>query len=201
MDDPIFQPWTDADDAEAEAEAQESDGSRPASAGPGPGPGPDAPRWKSPVGARGVPAQRPVPVPLPPPLPDAPTAVRPAPRPQRARRLRETVLPRLEWLALKLQTAGHRTILDDGLDDVIPSLRFRFAPRRSPFDEPVPDQGAVLEITSGGSDPLHVVGRLWLDPLSAEPTEEVRIPAPKLTEEWVDRLLLDFVGKALRPPI
>jgi hypothetical protein len=111
------------------------------------------------------------------------------------------VLPRLEWLARELLTAGHRTMLEDRLGDVTPSLRFRFAPRRSPFDEPVPVEGAVLEITSGANDPLHIVGRLWLDPLSAEPTEEVRIPAPKLTEEWVDGLLLDFVDRALRPPI
>ena len=43
-----------------------------------------------------------------------------------------------------------------------------------------------------------VRGRLWLDPLSATPSEQTRVGAAKLTGAWVNRLLLDFVEKALR---
>jgi hypothetical protein len=103
----------------------------------------------------------------------------------------------MEWLAREVEAVGHRTILDDRTDSSAPSVRFRLVPRPGAFEEAEPVEGAVIEIASGPGAPLQIVGRLWLDPLSAQPSEEVRIPAPKLTDEWVDRLLLDFVEKAL----
>lgn len=103
----------------------------------------------------------------------------------------------MEWLAREVEAAGHRTVLDDRLDTSAPSVRFRLAPRPGPFEETELVGGAVIEIASGTGDPLQIVGRLWLNPLSTRPTEEVRVPAPKLTEAWVDGLLLDFVEKAL----
>jgi hypothetical protein len=116
----------------------------------------------------------------------------------RSRRLRETVLPRLEWLVRKVEAAGHRTVLDDRLDSAVPSLRFRLTPRPGPLDDRPASEGAVIEIASGSGAPLQIVGRLWLDPLSPSPTQEVRVPAAKLTEAWIDGLLLDFVERALR---
>ena len=103
----------------------------------------------------------------------------------------------MEWLARVVEAAGHRTALDDRLDGSTPSVRFRLAPRRGPFEEAEPVEGAVIEIAASAGTPLQIIARLWLDPLSPDPSEEVRVPAPKLTEEWVDGLLLDFVEKAL----
>lgn len=113
--------------------------------------------------------------------------------------LRALVVPRLTTLTQRLEIAGHQTTLDDRLDQPTPSLRFRIQPWRGPFEDGRPEDGAVLELLLGGAPCTEIVGRLWLDPLSTTPSERTRVDAAKLTDAWVDRLLLDFVEKALRP--
>jgi hypothetical protein len=94
--------------------------------------------------------------------------------------------------------ARHRTTVDDRLDRSPASIRIKVDPWRAPFDEGPPVSGSVLEILAeDGASPV-IVGRIWLDALSASPTEQSQIDLSKLTPAWIEGLLLDFVAKALR---
>ena len=224
-DDPLFDPWTTGEASEAAEEVPEDEqaqeaprwkspaGSRgvPASR-PVPGrrspsppaetpepveePSPPTPEVEPPEAAEAAESIRPTPAVYRPQPPVSPSSVSHPPAAP-AEPLRDTVLSRLEWLSSVLATAGHETVLDDRLASATPALRFRFAPRPGPFEDSAPVPGAVLEVTSDPDIPLHTVARLWLDPLSATPSEELRVADAKLNEAWVDALLLDFVGKAL----
>jgi len=106
--------------------------------------------------------------------------------------------PRLEVLVQRLETARHYTTIDDRLEQPTPSLRFRIRPWQGPFSGTHADKGAVLEVLVIETPVAEIVARLWLDPLSTTPSEQSCVDASKLTAGWVDRLLLDFVEKALR---
>jgi hypothetical protein len=110
--------------------------------------------------------------------------------------LRETVVPRVEWLSSRLRIAGHETAVDDRLGAVVPSLRLRLVPRRYPLTEDGDDASAVLEVTMNERR-AEVAARLWLDPMATGPTEDVRIHAAQLTDAWIDRMLLEFVERTL----
>lgn len=111
--------------------------------------------------------------------------------------LRALVMPRIEALSHRLVVAHHGTALDDRLDESEPVLRFRIEPWSGPFDEAEERHGAVLEIVTDGPRARWITGRLWLDPTSHAPSELVEVAVAALTEEWIERLLLDFVEKAL----
>jgi len=98
--------------------------------------------------------------------------------------------------------ARHRTQVDDRLDQPKPSLRLLMRPWQAPFANGTEGAGAVLEIVleivlDQGPAPT-VAGQFWIDSPSAAPTHLARIDAKRLTGAWVDRLLLDFVERALR---
>ncbi len=191
MDDPIFDPWSIG---EPEAD---------------PAPAPRAKRWRSASSQEGVPATRPVPAPVtqqraeseqrPAPTNATPDPVPETPVPSSAGHdLRALVIPRIEDLIQRLEMARHRTTVDDRLDRSPASIRIKVDPWRAPFDEGPPVSGSVLEILAeDGASPV-IVGRIWLDALSASPTEQSQIDLSKLTPAWIEGLLLDFVAKALR---
>lgn len=105
--------------------------------------------------------------------------------------------PRIDALALRLTTARHRTTIDDRLEQDPPGLRFRIQPWAGPFDATEEQTAAVLELVLEGGRHGTLAVRVWLDPLSAAPTEQRTMAADRLTEAWVDRLLLDFVEQTL----
>jgi hypothetical protein len=175
MEDPLFDPW---------AVGEPVDSSEPASE---PVPAPRPPRWRSATPTQGVPVSRPVPAPV--------EAVR---RTGYGDFLRTLIGPRLEVLAQRLETARHRTTIDDRLDRSPPALRFRIRPWQGPFATTLGEEGAVLEVLMTDTSAAEIVGRLWLDPLSTTPSEQSCVDASRLTAEWIDRLLLEFVEKALR---
>ena len=199
MDDPIFDPWSDGQPD------------------PDPTPRQRTSRWRSAAGGQGVPRSRPVPapptvepvagalsitalndsaVPIAALSPKQPIqALAPS---GRASLLRGLLMPQLTSLIQRLEMARHETTVDDRLDQPTPSLRFRIRPWRGPFDERRSGDGAVLEILVDEGKAPTVTGRLWLDPLSATPTEQSHVAAANVTDPWVKRLLLDFVEKALR---
>jgi hypothetical protein len=172
MEDPIFDPWGPSKPV-AEPVAESAPEERPT-------------RWRSTSSGQGMPVSRPLPSPIP---PTAPAAVR---------LLIERVLPRLMSITQRLDVAGHTTTLDDRLAHEGPSLRFRVRPRKGAFDDPRPDDGAVLEFLPVEGSGGNVEARLWLDPLSTVPGEVIQVRPEKLTTAWVDQLVLDFVGKALQ---
>jgi len=178
VDDPIFDPWSIG---ETEAASQP-----PSEQVPSPVPAQSQPRWRSALGAQGVPVVRAVPAP------------RPTAATGPAEFLRTLMMPRLEGLIQRLESARHDTTLDDRLDQPTPSLRFRVRPWQGPFDETRAEEGAVLEVLVDEGPPPEIIGRLWLNPLSTTPSEQSRVDSAKLTDAWVDRLLLEFVEKALR---
>lgn len=218
-DDPLFDPWTTGEASEPAEEVPDGDSaqeaprwkspagsrgvpaSRPVPGRRPPSPAeessPPAPEVEPPAAAEAAEPIRPSPAVRRPQPPVSPSSVSRPTTTAPAEPLRDTVLARLEWLSSVLATAGHETVLDDRLAAATPALRFRFAPRPGPFEDSAPVPGAVLEVTSDPDIPLHTVARLWLDPLSATPSEEQRVANVKLSEAWVDALLLDFVGKAL----
>lgn len=129
-----------------------------------------------------------------------PTHVRnPLPRPKPAphKTLQSVARPRLEEVQARLQIAGHGAVLADLTDREPPSLRLRFTPRRGAFDVGAAVEGAVLELTTD-REAGHAVARFWLDPLAEECTEEVTAPSAGMDTSWVERVVLDFVGRALR---
>ncbi|MDX1494494.1 MAG: hypothetical protein R3253_10570, partial [Longimicrobiales bacterium] len=67
--------------------------------------------------------------------------------------------------------------------------------RYGPFDERPKVAGSVLELMVADSE---VAARVWLDPLADEPTKEVTVEGSKVSEGWVESVLVDFVGKSLR---
>jgi len=135
-------------------------------------------------------------VPIAAPSPKQPTQV-PAPSGY-ASSLHRLLMPQLTSLIQRLEMAHHETTVDDRLDQPTPSLRFRIRPWRGPFDERRSGDGAVLEILVDEGQAPTVTGRLWLNPLSATPSEQSQVAAASVTDAWVHRLLLDFVEKALR---
>ena len=112
--------------------------------------------------------------------------------------LRALLVPPIETLSRRLIMAGHRTTVDDRLGQRPAALRFRIEPWQGPFDETAGRRGAVLEVTLEDARAARVAGRLWLDPLSKSPTEQTSVKVENVTSTWIDRLLLDFVEKALK---
>jgi len=134
-------------------------------------------------------------------LPDTPSAsaaafdaTHPAPLPANDP-FRDLVLPRLRDVGQRLSIARHGVTLDDRLADDPPSVRLRIEPRRGPFEADRERPAAVLELAPEGVD--GIAARLWMDPRSRRPTEERYTGAERLSAGWVDKVLLDFVGKAL----
>lgn len=115
---------------------------------------------------------------------------------ERTERIRQMLLPRLEWLTGRLRTAGHKSAIDDRLDSEAPLVRIRFAPRVAPVSESRRVAASVLELAIDDSR-SEIVSRIWLDPLLVEPSEEVRIRQSKASVPWLNRVLLDFVEKTL----
>ena len=172
MEDPIFDPWS----------IRES--------GPEPASTERRPRWRSPVGAEGVARSWP-----------APTRLTAEPRNALSGHvgaLNALLMPRLMRLVHRLEMARHQTRVDDRLDQPTPSLRLRMQPWQAPLAERHAGAEAVLEILLDPGPAPAITGRFWIDPPSAAPTHQTRVEATKLTGAWVDRLLLDFVEKALR---
>ena len=56
----------------------------------------------------------------------------------------------------------------------------------------------MLEIMLDHGPAPAIIGRFWIDPLFAVPTHQTRVEMTTLTDAWIERLLLDFVEKALR---
>ncbi len=217
-EDPLFDPWTTAAPDEESVE-------EPTLLGPPP-PMPvekgEAPRWRSVARPRDLPGsppepaaasvrqdsrparpspparsvrERPGPIGPPAPTPTGRSApVRPKAHPL-ASRLQDLALPELEALVARLEVARHRTLVDDRLEGPDARLRFRLIPRRGPFDERGAVQASALELAV---DENEVVARLWLDALADAPTEEIRVDGSRLARPWVDRVLIDFVERALR---
>ena len=113
-----------------------------------------------------------------------------------ARRLRSLGLPQIAALDARLKGARHGTLVDDRLHQSVPILRFRIQPWRGPFDEPGAVPGSVLEFAVEET-PRQVVARYWLDPLATAPAHQQRIDGEDLARPWVERVLVDFVDKAL----
>lgn len=130
-----------------------------------------------------------------------PTPMRtPLPRPKalQGQTLQSVARPRLEEVQARLQIAGHGAVLADLTDREPPSLRFRLVPRRGAFDEVTAVEGAVLELT-WDDEAGDATARFWLDPLVGTCTEAVMAPYDRVDVSWVDRVVLDFVAKTLRP--
>ena len=171
MDDPIFDPWSISEQ------------------GPKAAPTERTKRWRSAPGAERVKPVRSV-----------PTRSRGKTGhalPGDVGTLRALLMPRLTRLAHRLQLARHRTNVDDRLDQPTPSLRLRMQPWQAPFAKQREGAGAVLEIRLDRGPAPIITGRIWTDPLAAAPTQQTQVEATKLTGAWVDRLLLEFVEKAL----
>ena len=212
MDDPIFDPWaigemvpaddeTSPDDARGVGQSRETEpveAPAPVSAEAQP-----TRRWVLPAApvspaasvAPAAPSAQTAPA-APRLVPD-PTSGRPLPQPLQLRALQGIARPRLEELQARLHVSSHGAVLADLTDRETPSLRLRFVPRRGAFDEPDSSEGAVLEM-AWNDEAGHVAARFWLDPLAEECTEEVTAPPARVDRAWVDRVILEFVGKALR---
>ncbi|MDG2282517.1 MAG: hypothetical protein P8L45_05320 [Longimicrobiales bacterium] len=193
MDDPIFDPWSIGKQTPAKR-ATDMPAPRRWVAPAAPVSGPTSGRT-IPVGEEGVPDD----VTVPAKASRSSHRIRPMHPLQQLSplvALRGVVRPRLEELKNALEFAGHEVVLDDRSDEKVPSLRFRFVPRRGVFDQPRGDEGAVLEIT-WDEDAAHVAARLWLDPIAAEWTEEVTAAPAQVDAVWVDRVILEFVSTTL----
>ena len=181
-DDPLFDPWWTPPESDASSD--------PAPVSP--------PKWRSTV-----------PPPGPQQIVRAATTVAPAistvstktkrpfPRPRRSIDLRELIVPPLADVRQRLEMARHETTIDDRLDEAEPSIRFRVQPHAGPFDEAT-TVGSVLEVRLEAKPRPTVVGRLWMDPNAAGPAEECAIEVDRVTRDWVDALLLDFLVKTLK---
>jgi len=111
--------------------------------------------------------------------------------------LRALIVPPLADIRQRLEMARHETTIDDRLDEAAPSIRFRVQPHSGPFDEAT-TVGSVLEVRLEAKPGPRVVGRLWMDPAAAGPAEEFSVEVDRVSREWVDGLLLDFLVKTLR---
>lgn len=87
-------------------------------------------------------------------------------------------------------------MMDNRLVSDTPSLRFRLTPRPGLFDDREATSGSVLEFWVDESGPSVGV-RVWHDPLSETPSSQATIAAASLGSDWIDRMLVDFVGKTL----
>ena len=122
--------------------------------------------------------------------------------------LRDLLMPRLKGLCHRLEMARHETAVDDRLNHPTPSLRLRMRPWQAPFDGRHAGAGSVLEILLDEGPAPAVTGRFWIDPDVGAPnrmdpdvgapTHQDRVELSRLTGAWLDRLLLDFVERALR---
>ena len=196
-DDPLFDPWWTPPESGASSDAV-------------PAPTPAPKKWRSNVPAPGPQqivrtARAIAPV-------DSRTLAtstvstdpRPKPKPQPTLRvarplvdLRELIVPPLADIRQRLEMARHETTVDDRLDEAAPSIRFRVQPHAGPFDEAT-TIGSVLEVRLEAKPSPRVVGRLWMDPNAAGPAEECAIEVDRVTRDWVDALLLDFLVKTLK---
>lgn len=141
-------------------------------------------RW----GPAGFPSRRPRPA-----RPAAPFVDRPA---VHESIVHEVALPRLRAFGRRLEAAGHETTIDARLGESPACVRLRLRPSIGPFDAPA-GAGSVLEFVLD-SDPLDsVTARVWLDAFDTGPTESLRPPGGVVTEQWVDHVVVDFVGRAL----
>ena len=172
MDDPIFDPWSISEPG-GEATPTER-----------------TPRWRSAARAERVATNRPAPPQL--------TGVQGHALSGDVGPLRALLMPRLTRLVHRLEMARHSTKVDDRLDQPKPSLRLRMRPWQAPLANRTEGAGAVLEILLDQGPAPTVTGQFWIDSPSAAPTHLARIDATRLTGDWVDRLLLDFVERALR---
>ncbi len=176
MDDPIFEPWSSG------APAPEPWSGRAPT--PEPAPTERTPRWRS-TARPGPAATRLI-------------AHSENPRSGHVEVLRDLLMPRLKDLCHRLEAARHETTVDDRLNHPTPSLRFRLRPWQAPFDGRRAAAGPVLEILLDGGPAPAVIGRFWVDPDVGAPTHQNRVELSRLTDAWLDRLLLDFVERALQ---
>lgn len=108
----------------------------------------------------------------------------------------EVALPRLRAFARRLDAAGHETTVDARLGERPACVRLRLRPLLGPFDSPA-GAGSVLEFVVDADTSDSVAARVWLDAFDTAPTESLRPPGGVVTEEWVDHVVVDFVGRAL----
>lgn len=179
MDDPVFDPWG----ADAEAPT------------PAPAPG----RWRVPAG----------PPPSVPPVraqARAPSVARPrhaGTMPPHARLsgtpgfLRSMAVPRMEEFALRLQMARHEAVVEDMLDTTPALVRLTVRPWRGPWTEELSPPRGTLELAMEPGPEERVAVRVWLFAEAEAPSEEVRVPPPKLGAAWLEGTVLDFVERLL----
>ena len=122
----------------------------------------------------------------------------PVSRPSRARRNREsaapfetTLLAKVRQVATRLNDAGHRAVVDERIGRRPAGARLLVEPRRGPLQPAA--ESTVLELTLEAG---RLGARVWIDLVG--PTPEVLHPLPGEDQEiWLDRVLLDFVARAL----
>jgi hypothetical protein len=111
--------------------------------------------------------------------------------------LRRMAVGRLEAIGARLRVGRHVTSLEDLLDGPARLLRFVLTPWPGPLPLSGPNPSAMLEIGLGGDSDDLVTAWYWLDPASEAPDRVASVPSSKLTAGWLERIILDFVGRAL----
>lgn len=111
--------------------------------------------------------------------------------------LRSLAAPLLEVVSRRLRLARHDASVDDLLEAPERLIRFRLDPWPGPFQEPGSARAAMLEIAVGGEDVEVVTAWYWLDGLAEAPQTMPSVSTTRLTASWVERTILDFVGKVL----
>jgi hypothetical protein len=111
--------------------------------------------------------------------------------------VRAVAAPRLEAISGRLAAARHETAVQDLLDEPPRLLRFELTPWAGPFARSGPERTAMLEIGLGTASDELVTAWYWLD-RDESPDEVVSVPTAALSASWIDRVVLDFVRKALR---
>jgi hypothetical protein len=102
----------------------------------------------------------------------------------------------LQAVSQRLRLARHETSLEDLLDAPPHLLRFELKPWSGPWASSGSRAPAMLEIGLGPSDEV-VAAWYWLDRPSEAPDETATVATVGLTSSWIERIILDFVGKAL----
>jgi hypothetical protein len=115
--------------------------------------------------------------------------------------VRALAAPRLEAISRRLAVARHATAIQDLLDGAPRLLRFELTPWAGPFagSGPGPQRPkgpAMLEIGLGTAADDVVTAWYWLD-RNESPDQVVSVPTATLSASWIDRVVLDFVRKAL----
>lgn len=179
MDDPIFEPWSET-------------GTQPATPRPAQPPN----RWR-PLPWSG-PEQPPVSSPSIP-GPERPSRQRANPK----RRLKGTTgylrtmaIPRLEDVVQRLLMARHEADLEDLLEEDHPRILLTLRPWLGPWAETAEVVTSRLEVAVENGGEEQVVVRVWFGQ-GSDHDGIARITAPKLSAQWLERRVLEFVDHVL----